>query len=31
MPYSPTLEDAFLPDAKTIAGAVHERLGAGVR
>jgi len=31
VPYSPTLEDAFLPDAKTIAGAVRDRLGAGVR
>ena len=31
VPYSPTLEDAFLPDARTIAGAVRERLGAGVR
>jgi pyruvate/2-oxoglutarate/acetoin dehydrogenase E1 component len=30
VPYSPTLEDAFLPDAATIAGAVRERLGAGV-
>jgi pyruvate/2-oxoglutarate/acetoin dehydrogenase E1 component len=31
VPYSPTLEDDFLPDAKTIAAAVRERLGAGVR
>ena len=31
VPYSPTLEDDFLPDARTIAGAVRERLGAGVR
>ena len=31
VPYSPTLEDAFLPDARTIAGAVRERLGVGVR
>jgi len=31
VPYSPTLEDAFLPDAAKIAGAVRERLGAGVR
>jgi len=31
VPYSPTLEDAFLPDAKAIAGAVRERLGAAVR
>ena len=31
VPYSPTLEDDFLPDAKTIARAVRERLGAAVR
>ena len=31
VPYSPTLEDDFLPDARSIAGAVRERLGAGVR
>jgi pyruvate/2-oxoglutarate/acetoin dehydrogenase E1 component len=31
VPYSPTLEDAFLPDAAKIAGVVRERLGAGVR
>jgi acetoin:2,6-dichlorophenolindophenol oxidoreductase subunit beta len=31
VPYSPTLEDDFLPDANKIAGAVRERLGAGVR
>jgi pyruvate/2-oxoglutarate/acetoin dehydrogenase E1 component len=31
VPYSPTLEDAFLPDAKTIADAVRARLGAAVR
>jgi acetoin:2,6-dichlorophenolindophenol oxidoreductase subunit beta len=31
VPYSPTLEDAFLPDARAIAAAVRERLGAGVR
>jgi pyruvate/2-oxoglutarate/acetoin dehydrogenase E1 component len=31
VPYSPTLEDAFLPDAAKIAGAVRERLGAGVQ
>jgi acetoin:2,6-dichlorophenolindophenol oxidoreductase subunit beta len=29
VPYSPTLEDAFLPGADTIADAVRERLGAG--
>jgi len=29
--YSPTLEDDFLPDARTIAGTVRERLGVGVR
>ena len=31
VPYSPTLEDDFLPDARTIARAVRERLGVGVR
>jgi pyruvate/2-oxoglutarate/acetoin dehydrogenase E1 component len=31
VPYSPTLEDAFLPDADAIVAAVRERLGAGVR
>jgi acetoin:2,6-dichlorophenolindophenol oxidoreductase subunit beta len=31
VPYSPTLEDDFLPDARTIAAAVRERLGVGVR
>jgi acetoin:2,6-dichlorophenolindophenol oxidoreductase subunit beta len=31
VPYSPTLEDAFLPDAKAIADAVRARLGAAVR
>ena len=31
VPYSPTLEDDFLPDANKIAAAVRERLGAGVR
>jgi acetoin:2,6-dichlorophenolindophenol oxidoreductase subunit beta len=31
VPYSPTLEDDFLPDAQTIAGAVRERLGVAVR
>ena len=30
MPYSPTLEDAFLPDAATIVESVQARLGAGV-
>jgi pyruvate/2-oxoglutarate/acetoin dehydrogenase E1 component len=30
VPYAPTLEDAFLPDADTIAGSVRERLGAAV-
>jgi pyruvate/2-oxoglutarate/acetoin dehydrogenase E1 component len=28
IPYSPTLEDAFLPGAERIAGEVRERLGA---
>jgi pyruvate/2-oxoglutarate/acetoin dehydrogenase E1 component len=27
IPYSPPLEDAFLPDAKAIAASVRERLG----
>lgn len=27
VPYSPTLEDAFLPDAETIAASVRSRLG----
>ena len=31
IPYSPTLEDAFLPDADAIVASVRERLGAGVR
>jgi acetoin:2,6-dichlorophenolindophenol oxidoreductase subunit beta len=31
VPYAPTLEDAFLPDAQKIADAVRERLGAAVR
>ena len=30
VPYSPSLEDAFLPDAGTIVEAVRSRLGAGV-
>jgi acetoin:2,6-dichlorophenolindophenol oxidoreductase subunit beta len=30
VPYSPALEDAFLPDAAAIAGSVRDRLGAGV-
>jgi pyruvate/2-oxoglutarate/acetoin dehydrogenase E1 component len=30
IPYSPTLEDAFLPDADAIVESVRERLGAGV-
>ena len=30
VPYAPTLEDAFLPDAETIAASVRERLGAAV-
>jgi acetoin:2,6-dichlorophenolindophenol oxidoreductase subunit beta len=29
IPYSPTLEDAFLPDAEAIASAVRSRLGVG--
>ena len=31
VPYAPTLEDAFLPDARKIADGVRERLGAAVR
>jgi pyruvate/2-oxoglutarate/acetoin dehydrogenase E1 component len=31
VPYSPTLEDAFLPAAETIVAAVHGRLGSGAR
>jgi acetoin:2,6-dichlorophenolindophenol oxidoreductase subunit beta len=27
VPYSPPLEDAFLPGAEAIAGSVRERLG----
>jgi pyruvate/2-oxoglutarate/acetoin dehydrogenase E1 component len=30
VPYSPTLEDAFMPDADAIAGGVRTRLGAAV-
>jgi pyruvate/2-oxoglutarate/acetoin dehydrogenase E1 component len=30
VPYAPTLEDAFLPDAKAIVASVRERLGAAV-
>jgi pyruvate/2-oxoglutarate/acetoin dehydrogenase E1 component len=30
VPYSPTLEDAFIPDDRAIAAAVRERLGAAV-
>jgi acetoin:2,6-dichlorophenolindophenol oxidoreductase subunit beta len=30
IPYSPTLEDAFLPSAETIVESVRERLGTGV-
>ncbi|WCB91736.1 2-oxoisovalerate dehydrogenase subunit beta [Baekduia alba] len=30
IPYSPPLEDAFMPDAAAIAATVRERLGAGV-
>ena len=30
VPYSPTLEDAFLPDADTIVASVEARLGAGL-
>ena len=30
VPYSPTLEDAFLPDASTIVASVRSRLGSGV-
>jgi acetoin:2,6-dichlorophenolindophenol oxidoreductase subunit beta len=29
IPYSPTLEDAFLPQAETILGSVRSRLGVG--
>jgi acetoin:2,6-dichlorophenolindophenol oxidoreductase subunit beta len=29
IPYSPTLEDAFLPDAEAIASTVRSRLGVG--
>jgi acetoin:2,6-dichlorophenolindophenol oxidoreductase subunit beta len=31
IPYSPTLEDDFLPSAETIVESVRERLGTGVR
>jgi pyruvate/2-oxoglutarate/acetoin dehydrogenase E1 component len=30
VPYAPTLEDAFLPDANAIVASVRERLGAAV-
>jgi pyruvate/2-oxoglutarate/acetoin dehydrogenase E1 component len=30
VPYSPSLEDAFLPDADAIVASVQARLGAGV-
>jgi hypothetical protein len=30
VPYAPTLEDAFLPDADKIAASVRERLGVAV-
>jgi pyruvate/2-oxoglutarate/acetoin dehydrogenase E1 component len=30
VPYAPTLEDAFLPDANAIAASVRERLGVAV-
>ncbi len=30
IPYSPTLEDAFLPSAETVVESVRERLGTGV-
>jgi acetoin:2,6-dichlorophenolindophenol oxidoreductase subunit beta len=30
VPYSPTLEDAFIPDAEAIVTSVHERLGVPV-
>ena len=30
VPYSPSLEDAFLPDASAIAASVEARLGAGL-
>ena len=29
IPYSPTLEDAFLPSAEAIAGSIRERVGEG--
>jgi hypothetical protein len=29
IPYSPPLEDAFLPGAEAIAGSVRARLGVG--
>jgi pyruvate/2-oxoglutarate/acetoin dehydrogenase E1 component len=29
IPYAPTLEDAFMPNAESIAATVRERLGAG--
>ena len=31
IPYSPTLEDAFLPSAETIVESVRARLGTGVQ
>jgi acetoin:2,6-dichlorophenolindophenol oxidoreductase subunit beta len=31
IPYSPTLEDAFLPSAETIVESVRDRLGTGVQ
>ena len=30
MPYNPTLDDAFMPDAAQITAEVRERLGASV-
>jgi pyruvate/2-oxoglutarate/acetoin dehydrogenase E1 component len=30
VPYSPSLEDAFLPDTAAIVESVRSRLGAGV-
>lgn len=30
VPYSPTLEDAFLPSAETLVESVRERLGSGI-
>ena len=30
IPYSPSLEDDFLPSAETIVGSVRARLGVGV-